>query len=351
MRFPNSLEELNATWLTEVLSAGFPGTEVTHAVIGSVIRGTATKARVMLDYNDAGHAHGLPTTLWFKGGLEAHSVAEHMVSVYAAEARFYRDLAPKLNLTLPRCYFVHVDPKTGRSVILLEDMLARNARFGYATRPATPKLAASVLEQLARLHGAFWESDFITKNETFMSAAETVAAFVRELNFGRDNWNRCLKLPRGQFVKGELADRDFMDEIVQRMLAEDRARATGLVHGDAHHGNVCILPGERASYLDWQAVMAGFWAHDVSYFLTAALTIDDRRRHERDLINHYVAELTQAGGKLDEATAWLEYRRHALYTFCWFPCYPEWQPEEVTASNTERAVVAMADLDTMACWR
>src|SRR5690606_9663065 len=99
MRFPNSLEELDAAWLTEALAPNFPGSAVTHAVIGTVIRGTATKARVLLDYNDVGHAHGLPPTMWFKGGLEAHSVAEHMASVYAAEARFYRDLAPQVSIT------------------------------------------------------------------------------------------------------------------------------------------------------------------------------------------------------------------------------------------------------------
>src|SRR5262245_885382 len=97
MRLPNSLEELNADWLTTALSQAYPGTVVKHAALGTVIRGTATKARVLLDYNDTGHAHGLPPTLWFKGGFEAHSSGEHMMSVYAAEGAFYRDLAPRLN--------------------------------------------------------------------------------------------------------------------------------------------------------------------------------------------------------------------------------------------------------------
>jgi hypothetical protein len=60
--------------------------------------------------------------------------------------------------------------------------------------------------------------------------------------------------------------------------------------------------------------------------------------------------LNAAGGSLSAQTAWDEYRRHALYAFCWFPCNPEWQPEEVAATNAERAIAAIIDLDSLACW-
>jgi len=96
--------------------------------------------------------------------------------------------------------------------------------------------------------------------------------------------------------------------------------------------------------------MLGFWAHDVAYFLAGALTIEDRRAHERELIRHYVAELRKAGGELDEDVAWWEYRRHVLYAFCWFGCPPEWVPEAMNCLYTERAVAAVTDLDSVACW-
>jgi hypothetical protein len=350
MKIPSSLRELNERWLTEALGIAYPGTVVSSLTIGKVINGTATKVRLLLDYNDAGHAHGLPPTLWFKGGLEAHSGSEHMMSVYATEARFYHDCAPHLEMTLPRCFFSHIDPVTGHSGLLLEDMLGRNARFGHATRPASPKLAASVVGQLARLHGAFWESGELRANPALAGGSKVLVEFIKAYLFSPANWDRCLKLPRGQAVSGMLADREHMDALLQRMLAEDRSRGGTLVHGDAHLGNICILPGEHASFLDWQAAMTGFWAHDVGYFLTAALTVEDRRQHERALISLYVDELRAAGGKLDLKSAWWEYRRHALYSFCWFPCNPEWQPEDVVRENTARAITAIHDLDTLACW-
>ncbi|MEY2928045.1 MAG: hypothetical protein RL367_2522, partial [Pseudomonadota bacterium] len=164
MTLPQSIAAITAEWLTDALSRDWPGTVVTRADHGTVIHGTATKIRLLLDYNDAGHGHGLPPTMWFKGGLEAHSGTDDMLAVYAGEAGFYRDIAPQLEMVLPRSFHVDIDAVTGQSAILFEDMLARNALFGHATRPASPKLAASVLGQLARLHGAFWQSDTLSGN-------------------------------------------------------------------------------------------------------------------------------------------------------------------------------------------
>ncbi len=350
MKIPLALTDLTADWLSQALALTHPGAVVTSLTIGTVINGTATKVRLLLDYNDAGHAAGLPPTMWFKGGFESHSGFEHMQSVYATEAAFYRDQAPRLAMTLPRCFFSHIDSQTGHSALLLEDMLGRNARFGHATRPASPRLAASVLTQLARLHGAFWQQALLRENQALAGGGQVLADFVQAYLFSPENWARCLALPRGRFLSGPLTDLPHMNALMQRLLAEDRARGGSLVHGDAHLGNICILPGEQASFLDWQATMSGFWAHDVAYFLTAGLTVADRRAHERELINHYVVELNAAGGELDFATAWWEYRRHALYGFCWFGCNPEWQPEAVAAGNTERVVAAMQDLDTLGCW-
>lgn len=351
MQLPSSKDEIEANWLTSALALRFPGTVVTHATIGAVMHGTATKVRLLLDYNDAGHAYGLPPTMWFKGGLEVHSIGEQMKRVYATEAEFYSDLAPTLRMTLPKCFFSWIDPQTGVSAILLEDMLGQNARFGHATRPASPALARSVLREFAELHGSHWNDTSLLSKPLLAGGGAMLADFLKTYSFTPANWARCLALPRGRTVTGELADLDRMNALVQSMLADDRARGRSLVHGDAHHGNVCILPGECASFLDWQTVMTGFWAHDISYYLTAAMTVEDRRAHERDLIAGYVRDLVKAGGSLDEETAWWEYRRHALYTFCWFPCNPEWSPEIVTQTNTERAVAAMLDLDTLGCWK
>jgi hypothetical protein len=86
MKIPLALGDLTAGWLSEALALTYPGAAVTSLTIGTVINGTAAKVRLLLDYNDAGHAAGLPPTMWFKGGFASHGGFEHMQSVYATAA-------------------------------------------------------------------------------------------------------------------------------------------------------------------------------------------------------------------------------------------------------------------------
>jgi aminoglycoside phosphotransferase (APT) family kinase protein len=85
-----------------------------------------------------------------------------------------------------------------------------------------------------------------------------------------------------------------MAALIQRLLAEDRARYTSLVHGDAHLGNVCILPGENACFLDWQTAMLGFWPVAVGFFVWASVMWWATVRP--------MATLSQAGGTPPEGT-------------------------------------------------
>src|SRR3546814_15399534 len=70
---PLRIEEITADWLSTVLAENYPGTKVTEVHVGTVIAGTATKVRLLLAYNEAGHAHRLPPTMWLKGGFIRHA--------------------------------------------------------------------------------------------------------------------------------------------------------------------------------------------------------------------------------------------------------------------------------------
>ena len=71
---PLRIEDITADWLTTILSERYPDTVVTEVHVGTVIAGTATKVRLLLAYNDAGHRHRLPATMWLKGGFIRHQL-------------------------------------------------------------------------------------------------------------------------------------------------------------------------------------------------------------------------------------------------------------------------------------
>lgn len=350
---PTALADIDAGWLTAALGVRYPGTTVTSVFTGTVITGTATKLRLLLTYDETGHERLLPPTLWLKAGLEAHSGA--LTSIYAGEAYFYRDLAANLDSGCPIAYFAHVDPDHGRSALLLEDLLARHVKFGNPVNPISIRQASKVLEVLAKLHARYWNDPALTRFAWLANGGALTRSGAIEQLFTPAIWQQAMDLPRSQFAKGWLRNRERVRDALMNLLAEDARNAHCLVHGDAHVGNLCFDQNDVPSYIDWQTVMAGYWAHDVAYFMVTALTIEDRRHSERDLLRHYLAMLTQYRSSASMVvpefdTAWLDYRRHALYAFGWTLCLPQWQPEEACQACSERACAAIDDLDSLGAW-
>jgi len=95
--------------------------------------------------------------------------------------------------------------------------------------------------------------------------------------------------------------------------------------------------------LDW-GMVRGQWAGDVSYALVSALTIEDRRAWERDLIARYLDRLVETGGpRLPFKEAWLAYRQQMFHPFFYWALtlgdarvHPGMQPDRISLMNLER---------------
>jgi aminoglycoside phosphotransferase (APT) family kinase protein len=75
-----------------------------------------------------------------------------------------------------------------------------------------------------------------------------------------------------------------------------------------------LLPDGVVGFLDWQVARRGNFSLDLGYFLQGAITTDDRRRHERALLEEYRNALAVPDAEmpsLDEI--WLRYRASAAY--------------------------------------
>jgi aminoglycoside phosphotransferase (APT) family kinase protein len=118
-----------------------------------------------------------------------------------------------------------------------------------------------------------------------------------------------------------------------------------VIHGDAHVGNIFLDGDGRPALLDWQLVQRGPWYLDVGYHVASALTVDDRRRHEDDLVRHYLDRL--AAGGVDTPTwddAWRGIRRGMLHGFYLWSITQKVDPR-VTTLLLERLGTAAADHD------
>src|SRR5271170_6050082 len=99
---PPRLADITPEWLTLALSQKYPGTVVEAAEFGEAIHGTGTNLALTLCYARQPPGNPLPPTLWLKGGYEAHFEYMAPSRIYEIETLFYRELAPRLDVCVPR---------------------------------------------------------------------------------------------------------------------------------------------------------------------------------------------------------------------------------------------------------
>jgi len=88
--------------------------------------------------------------------------------------------------------------------------------------------------------------------------------------------------PSTVFAKAVDPDHKALIKLTSGLLHEPR-----LLRGDAHIGNTYLTPGGDVGFLDWQVARRGNFSLDLGYFLQGALTTDDRRANERELLAEY----------------------------------------------------------------
>ena len=342
MTLPSRIEEITPVWLTEALQEAFPGAEVRGLTQTHFIDGTAQKIRYQVDYAPGGPAG--PPSLWVKGGFDPKGAQQG--DAFANEVRFFRDLAPRLQINLPGCFFGGVDSRSNNGVVVLEDLLRRGVTFGRATEPLSPEQAARVLSLQAQLHARFWRSDEVRAFPWLRAGGAIAGAGMVDQFFGF--WDAYSALPRFQFLTSAQRERQRVQTAMNALIRDLRDHPVCLIHGDSQGGNLFFDPDGAPGYLDWQHCMLGNWAFDLAGFVITSVTVADRRAHERDLLAHYLRELAAAGASapgFDEA--WRDYARYAMWAFMWVMCPVEAHPEEVCSLNAERACAAIEDLGTL----
>lgn len=298
---------LSPDWLTRALDLRHPGTRVAAASVVETILTIASKVRFSVHYDS--NPHALPEALCAKGYFAPESRGH--AALGAIEARFYRDLAPALDVNLPPCLYAGLDPQSQHGVVLMADLVARGARFLTALSPYSVEQVVATLEQLARLHAAGW-SDPTTRNDPWL--APRLSSYPSYVSVER--LQQLLDDGRAQDLEAPLRDAGRVRKAFLSLVEHASARSDFIIHADAHAGNLFVASDGAPGLIDWQMVQRGPWALDVAYHIGAVLEVDIRERHERELLNRYLEILASRGvpaPKLSEA--WDAYREALAYGY------------------------------------
>jgi hypothetical protein len=98
-------------------------------------------------------------------------------------------------------------------------------------------------------------------------------------------------------------------------------------------------------------VRRGNFSLDLGYFLQGALTIEDRRQHERDLLDEYRCALSLPDDEMPTADEiWLRYCASVAHGLAiWIATLSggdAWQRPEICLAFAQRYSAAFVDLDT-----
>lgn len=336
---PASPEQVTTEWLRQI----FP--DVRAAEICEIINGTATKILVEMDLG----AKENRKRVWIKSGMEPHSRRDGLQAVYAGETLYYSELAGKYDTRTPVCHFAATS-EDGHSLIVLDDLLETGATFVDITSAGSPEFVAAALEAIARYQASSWMAEELSGNPWLHSGGSHHAYDLVSWLYEPARWQTYSQLPRFQKLAPPLRDPALLARL-HRQVLEDycRRQPWALCHGDCHFGQAYIIPGGEVRLLDWQAVQTAHWSHDVSYFMAGALSVADRRLHERDLLRHYLAKLKEFGvtDPCTEEEAWLAYRTTVLHGIGWVMCPPEMQPEDNCTTMVDRFSSAVMDLNSL----
>jgi hypothetical protein len=120
-------------------------------------------------------------------------------------------------------------------------------------------------------------------------------------------------------------------------------------HGDAHFGQMYILPSGEARMLDWQCVQTAYYMTDPANLIVSGMAPEDRRATDKDLLKHYLGKLKELGvdnpPSLEDAFVGL--RAGAMHQLSWVMCLVAMQPEENCAAIAERGSCAVMDYRTI----
>ena len=300
---------------------------------------------------------GMPKTLFAKMTPSLTTRLAYGISgSMAAEALFFNELRPRLEIEAPWGYHAAYDLRTFRSIQLMEDLVAtRGADFCTPTTEISRENAEDMVCMLAALHGRFFQAPALDREWAVLKTFPDWYRGTTEIFALESFHDRAMEEAESVIPSSVSARRAEIWPAFQDVLELHGRLPRTFLHSDVHLGNWYRTESGRMGLCDWGCAVKGNGLRDFAYAVSAGLTVEDRRAWERDLLNLYLEELSVAGGeKLTFDAAWTRYRQHVICallmwtpTLCHSRLLPDMQPPEVSLEMIHRITNAIGDLEAL----
>ena len=294
---PSSMSEVTDQWLIEIISAH---PDYTDSAIKSIERQTVGEGIGQVgEFNQVvieTHA-GAKTKLFLK--LRAPIEGMHAVALryrmYEKEVRFYNELAAQMQVRTPKVIYADYDTQTENVALLMEYMegwTSPNQLSG-----ASHNQTKAAIRQLATINAPFWNR---TDELPWLPTMQTdyMRLTIQDMQACKDVfWDRF-----GADVP--ISEDDFYSIIDQWPAILDGlcAGTLTLTHYDYRVENLFFSADETdVAVIDWQLIAALRAGWDLAYLLGTNVLTEQRRDHEQEYIDLYLASMSNHGVDYTEA--------------------------------------------------
>lgn len=302
-------------WLTAVLRRA--GHEVTVRDMKAKRVGTGQVGEsVRFELTYQGDAKNAPRTIVgkFPSSDEESRATGVNFGNYIREVNFYHQFAPNAGVTTPVCLHADVELETSEFILMMEDLAP--AEQGDQMRGLSLEQTKLALDEAAKLHASHWDDlsidDLAWVTDTKAAPPVATPELMNMLWVGfRERYGE--RIPADCIEIGEAITRNF--DFYRNGYEGPRC----LIHMDFRPDNMMFgtpAGGYPLAVVDWQSLGFGCGMSDISYFLSGALKREDRRKHERALLEGYLAKLQALGVKnytIDDV--WAGYARYSFSLF------------------------------------
>lgn len=355
LAIPLTLDEVTPEWLSQAFSLRYPGVSVVSAKVSSFFGYKPNKAKVQVEYDEAGKQAGLPEHLVVKGGFQRLDESGEVTGLdigLELELMAYIDLTEKLDARTPRCFHVEFDPVSYSGIMLIEDLTPSGAKFLKEAPSLSYAQAAAFVDAMAKFHAQWFDGSQFAAGGIFGpdSSLSERTQRLHTLYLARlvhpEAWSFYLTQPRGAALPRQLQDAGRVAAAQEKLNELLRACRQTIIHGDEHLGNLYLDAEGKPGFIDWCSRREP-WVIGFTYFLISTLDPLDRRQWERPLLQQYLNCLNNYGAQAPcFEEAWYFHRCTTLFPFLtWFNNSAKWQPEALNTRNCMRAALAVLDHD------
>jgi len=354
---PISYNYITPEWLTDVLCRDVPGAKVLSFDLGESENGTSNRQKIAVQYNSIGEeSPELPKKLFCKAAHElANRVTVAGIGCADSETNFFRHIRPHLDIEAPLFYFGAIDKRTWNAMTILGDISDSVTEFCDHRTDVTKDRAMSQMALLATLHGRCYSDPVLAKatQEYFIPWREF---FANTCVFGmEESSEKGFRMSEGLFPDRLHARASEIWPATMKSLDVHDGYPQTLSHHDVHLKNWYVAGNGAMGLGDWQCAARGHWGRDIAYTMTTALTVENRRDWEEDLLRFYIDELERhSGHRIGFDEVWLRYRQQMVTALTWWtitinpaPDMPDMQPRDVTEEFIRRIGTAMDDVGTL----